>query len=191
MKFAKIKTLIFSDLYRYTKKTNVKTFFKIFLTNSFFRFQVYLRFSKSNNFLLSFMFRLLKANLGKKVNVQLNYNVPIGYGLYIPHGNVVVNSKAIIGNNCSLLQFASIGAIHNGKSATIGDSVYIGPNVNLVGDINIGSNSVLGAGSVVVKNIACNKVVVGSPGKAIKDVTDRNTYNDNLCDDSWARKLKE
>ncbi|MBH0055736.1 serine acetyltransferase [Pseudoalteromonas sp. SWXJZ94C] len=191
MKLAEIKVLVLSDLYRYTKKNNTKTLIKNFFANSYFRFQVYLRFSKSNNFLLSFIFRLLKAGLGKKVNVQLNYNVPIGYGLYIPHGNVVVNSKSIIGNNCSLLQFVSIGSIHNGTSATIGDNVYIGPNVNLVGDINIGSNSVLGAGSVIVKNIDCNKVVVGSPGKVIKDVIDINTYNDNLCDDSWARKLKK
>ena len=191
MKLAEIKVLVLSDLYRYTKKNNTKTLIKNFLVNSYFRFQVYLRFSKSNNFLLCFIFRLLKAGLGKKVNVQLNYNVPIGYGLYIPHGNVVVNSKSIIGNNCSLLQFVSIGSIHNGTSATIGDNVYIGPNVNLVGDINIGNNSVLGAGSVIVKNIDCNKVVVGSPGKVIKDVIDIDNYNDNLCDDSWARKLKK
>ncbi|WP_165721464.1 MULTISPECIES: serine acetyltransferase [unclassified Pseudoalteromonas] len=189
MNLSQIKILVKSDLYRYTKKTNKKVFIKYLIKNSYFRFQVYLRMSKINGTILPFVFRLLKAGLGKKVNIQLNCNVPIGYGLYIPHGNVVINSQATIGNNCSLLQFVSVGAIHNGKSATIGNNVYVGPNVNLVGDICVGDNSVLGAGAVAVKSIDSSKVVVGAPCKVIKDVIDINMYCDNLCDDTWARKL--
>ena len=185
MKMPQIKVLIKSDLYRYTGSKTNKNFFPLLFGNNFFRFQVYLRMAKSSNLFLSLVFRLLKAWLGKRVNVQLNYKVPIGYGLYIPHGNVVINSKSVIGNNCSLLQFVSIGAVHGRKSATIGDNVYIGPNTSIVGAISIGDNCVIGAGTVVLANMDPNKVVVGSPGREVKTVTNINDYNDNLCDGSW------
>ncbi|MFT5815263.1 MAG: serine O-acetyltransferase [Psychroserpens sp.] len=172
--------LIKSDLFRYAGKTSFNIFIKYYFTNCYFRFQVYLRLSNLNVLFIAYIFRFMKARLGKKVNIQLSRKVPIGLGLYIPHGNIVVNSKTIIGHNCSLLQFSSIGAMHNGKAAEIGDNVYIGPNSNIVGAIHIGSNSVLGAGAVVVKDIENCSVVVGSPGKAIKKVENINHYCENL-----------
>jgi serine O-acetyltransferase len=175
-----IRQLIKSDLFRYTGKVSFKEFIKSYIKNPYFRFQVYLRLSNTGVSFFAFIFQFLKAGLGKKVNVQLNRNVPIGYGLYIPHGNVVINSQSKIGNNCSFLQFCSIGAIHRQPAATLGDNVYVGPNVNIVGDIFVGNNVVLGAGSVVVKNIADNLVVVGSPGQPIKEVQDINEYCENL-----------
>jgi serine O-acetyltransferase len=182
--------LIKSDLFRYTGNTLTRSLFKLYIINSYFRFQVYLRLSNSNNFFVSLIFKLLKARLGKKVNVQINSAVPIGYGLYIPHGNVVVNSKTKIGNNCSLLQFVSIGAIHNGVAACIEDNVYVGPNSNIVGSINIGCNSVLGAGTVAVRDIESNSIVVGSPAKVIKKINNINDYCENLCNSNIIKKLK-
>ncbi|MEP0356780.1 hypothetical protein [Paraglaciecola sp.] len=176
-----IKNLIKTDLYRYSSDCSFSSFAKLFLKNSYFRFQVYLRLAKVNNRFFASLFKLLKARLGKKVNVQLSPKVPIGYGLYIPHGNIVVNAKTVIGNNCSLLQFASIGAINNGKAANVGNNVYIGPNSNIVGDIAIGDNSVIGAGAVVVKNVDNNEVVAGIPAKLIKKVIEINDYSENLC----------
>ena len=188
---SEIKAQIKSDLFRYAGTFSSAQFLKFFLKNSYFRFQVYLRLSKSRSIFLSSFFKLLKAGLGKKVNIQLSPKVPIGYGLYIPHGNIVVNSKTIIGNNCSLLQFVSIGALHNGAAANVGDNVYIGPNVNIVGPINIGSNAVLGAGAVVVKDVECNVVVVGTPAKVIKKVTDISDYGENLCPSDWILEMNK
>lgn len=181
-------TFISSDLFRYEGSSSLKLFLKLFLKNHFFRFQVYLRMTKSKNFLTSCFFKVLKVGIGKKVNVQLSHHVVIGYGLYIPHGNIVVNAQTTIGNNCSLLQFVSIGAIHNNPAASIGDNVYIGPNTNIVGTINIGDNSVLGAGTVAAKDIASGVVVVGSPAKVIKKILDINEYCDNLCSSDFIKK---
>jgi serine O-acetyltransferase len=172
--------LIRSDLFRYAGKTSLNIFIKYYFTNCYFRFQVYLRMSNTGVSFIAYIFRFMKARLGKKVNIQLSRKVPVGLGLYIPHGNVVVNSKTVIGHNCSLLQFASIGAMHRGKAADIGDNVYIGPNSNIVGAIHIGSNSVIGAGAVIVKDIENYSVVVGTPGKAIKKVANINDYCENL-----------
>jgi len=184
-------SLISSDLFRYEGKSSFKLFLKLFLKNPYFRFQVYLRMTQSSNFLVACFFKFLKAGLGRKVNVQLSPKISIGYGLYIPHGNIVANARTTIGNNCSLLQFVSIGAINNSVAACIGDNVYIGPNTNLVGTINIGNNSVLGAGSVVVKDIQADSVVVGCPAKTIKKVVDINEYCNNLCSSDFINKANK
>lgn len=180
-----------SDLFRYEGKCGLKVFIKLLMKNPYFRFQVYLRMTRSSNVLISNFFKVLKAGLGRKVNVQLSPKVSIGYGLYIPHGNIVVNSKTTIGNNCSFLQFVSIGAMHNSAAATIGDNVYIGPNTNIVGDIVIGNNVVLGAGTVAVKDIEESTVVVGSPAKVIKKVDDIHQYSINLCSDEFISKAQK
>jgi serine O-acetyltransferase len=183
--------LISSDLYRYEGASSFKLFLKLLFKNPFFRFQVYLRLTQSSNFLIACIFKFLKAGLGRKVNVQLSPKVSIGYGLYIPHGNIVVNARTSIGNNCSLLQFVSIGAINNSVAACIGDNVYIGPNTNLVGAITIGNNAVIGAGSVVVKDVDENMVMVGCPAKGIKKVLDINEYSNNLCSDDFINKANK
>jgi serine O-acetyltransferase len=183
--------LISSDLYRYEGASSFKLFLKLLFKNPFFRFQVYLRMTQSSNFLIACIFKFLKAGLGRKVNVQLSPKVSIGYGLYIPHGNIVVNARTSIGNNCSLLQFVSIGAINNSVAACIGDNVYIGPNTNLVGSITIANNAVLGAGSVVVKDVDENMVMVGCPAKGIKKVLDINEYSNNLCSDDFINKANK
>lgn len=175
-----IRKLIQSDLFRYAGQASFKEFVKFYIKNPYFRFQVYLRLSNTRLSLVAFVFQLLKAGLGKKVNIQLNRNVPVGYGLYIPHGNVVINSQSQIGNNCSFLQFSSIGTIHRQPAAILADNVYVGPNVNIVGAIKIGNNTVLGAGSVIVKDIVDNVVVVGCPAKPIKNIQDINQYCENL-----------
>jgi serine acetyltransferase len=102
-----------------------------------------------------------------------------------------VNARTSIGNNCSLLQFVSIGAINNSVAACIGDNVYIGPNTNLVGSITIANNAVLGAGSVVVKDVDENMVMVGCPAKGIKKVLDINEYSNNLCSDDFINKANK
>lgn len=52
----------------------------------------------------------------------------------------------------------------------------IGANVTLLPGVVIGRNALIGAGSVVTGDVPDNKVVVGNPGRIIKDVTDLNAY---------------
>ena len=58
------------------------------------------------------------------------------------------------------------------KGPTIKKGAKIGANATLLPDIVIGENALVGAGSVVVKDIPPNKVVVGNPAKIIKDIHD-------------------
>ena len=91
----------------------------------------------------------------------------VGYGLYIGHsGPVVVNPSAVIGNNCTLMQFTTIGSNKN-HAAVIGDNVYIGPNVCIVEDVHIGDNVTIGAGSVVTKDIPSNATAAGNYARVL------------------------
>lgn len=62
-----------------------------------------------------------------------------------------------------------IGGGFDGKNAPIiGNNVNIGANVCIIGGIRIGDNVDIGAGTVVVKDIPDNAVVVGNPGRIIR-----------------------
>ena len=50
----------------------------------------------------------------------------------------------------------------------IGNDVWISANVTILKGIKISDGAVIGAGSVVVKDVPPNAIVVGNPGKIIK-----------------------
>jgi acetyltransferase-like isoleucine patch superfamily enzyme len=58
------------------------------------------------------------------------------------------------------------------KGPTIKKGARIGVNVTLMSHITIGENALVGAGSTVVKDVPPKAVVVGNPGKVIKNVDD-------------------
>lgn len=105
----------------------------------------------------------------------------IGQGVYI-QPKVFVWTKVIIGDDCILSPNvviahhshlepgclvstnAAVGAnIHIGKDAFLGMSCNITTGVS-----SIGENSLIGAGSVVVKDVEKNTVVVGVPAKFLR-----------------------
>jgi len=54
--------------------------------------------------------------------------------------------------------------------ATVKELARIGANCTILPGVTIGKNSLVGAGSVVVKDVPDNAVVVGNPAKVIKTV---------------------
>lgn len=158
-----------SDLYRHTGKITFGLMVKNYLINPSFKYMFWLRLCKSSNIFLRGMARIVHKILSIRYQMQIPREVDIGFGLYLGHGTgIIINGSASIGNNCNLSPFLVIGS-NKGKAATIGDNVYIGPHVSIVENVNIGSGVIIGAASVVLKNAPPNTIIVGNPGRVVKD----------------------
>lgn len=166
-----IRAHIHSDLYRYTGRTDLKAFARLYLTNRGFNYMVWHRLAQSRNRWVARFSRLKLSFKMRKFGIHIPASTRVGYGLYIGHGGpCIVHPTAVIGNNCNLSQFVTIGS-NVRQSATIGDNVYIGPGVCVVEKLSIGDRATIGAGSVVTRDVPANATAVGSPAKPIS--TDR------------------
>ncbi|ALJ00978.1 serine acetyltransferase [Rufibacter tibetensis] len=103
---------------------------------------------------------------------ELPWTTRVGPGLRVYHGqSTVINKATVIGRNCTIRHSTTIGnSKAEGASPVIGNNVEIGSNVCIIGNINIGDNVVIGAGSIVVKSLPSNSVVVGNPAKVLRIV---------------------
>ena len=119
-------------------------------------------------------------------NVIIGENVYIGPGAAIrgDWGQIIIEDGCNIQENCTIHMFpgttvtlkkgAHIGhgaIIHGG---TIGENSLIGMNAVVMDDVQIGKESIIGALCFVPANsiIPQRSLVVGNPGKVIKEVTD-------------------
>jgi putative colanic acid biosynthesis acetyltransferase WcaB len=108
------------------------------------------------------------------LGIELPYKTQVGKGLSLFHGQaLVVNDGTKIGTNCTIRHATTIGnkqladGTYSG-SPIIGNNVDIGSNVCIIGPITIGDNVKIGVGTVVIKDVPSNVVIVGNPGRIIQ-----------------------
>ena len=101
--------------------------------------------------------------------IEIHPAAKLGPGLFIDHGmGVVIGETAEVGENVTLLQGVTLGGTslkREKRHPTLGDHVVVGTGAAVIGAITIGAGSRIGAGSVVVRDVPPNSVVVGVPGK--------------------------
>ena len=101
--------------------------------------------------------------------IEIHPAARLGRGLFIDHGmGVVIGETAEVGENVTLLQGVTLGGTslkREKRHPTLGDHVVVGTGAAVIGAITIGAGSRIGAGSVVVRDVPPNSVVVGVPGK--------------------------
>jgi serine O-acetyltransferase len=101
--------------------------------------------------------------------IEIHPAAKLGPGLFIDHGmGVVIGETAEVGENVTLLHGVTLGGTSLKKEKrhpTLGDSVVVGAGAGIFGAFTIGSDSRIGAGSVVVREVPPNSVVVGVPGR--------------------------
>src|SRR5882724_12946976 len=110
------------------------------------------------------------AHLGRFLTgIEIHPAAKLGRGLFIDHGmGIVVGETAEIGENVSLLQGVTLGGTsvrREKRHPTLGDNVTVGAGAKILGGFTIGAGSRIGAGSVVVREVPENSVVVGVPGR--------------------------
>ncbi len=101
--------------------------------------------------------------------IEIHPAARFGRGLFIDHGmGVVIGETAEVGENVTLLQGVTLGGTslkREKRHPTLGDNVVVGTGAAVIGAITIGAGSRIGAGSVVVRDVPPNSVVVGVPGR--------------------------
>lgn len=119
-------------------------------------------------------------------NVVIGKDVYIGPGAALrgDWGGIVIEDGCNVQENCTVHMFPGVtvrlmegahighGAIIHG--ATIGRNVLVGMNSVIMDEVEVGDESIIGALSFVAANtkIPPRSLVVGNPGKVIKQVSD-------------------
>ncbi|MGD9568061.1 MAG: acyltransferase [Sedimentibacter sp.] len=111
--------------------------------------------------------------------VSVNYNTKIGNKTKVMD-NTHITGNMVIGNNVFISVLVATTNDNNIgskayddsyiKGATIEDDVSIGAAANILPGVNIGKGSIIGASALVSKDVPPYKVVMGIPGRIVKDV---------------------
>ena len=120
-------------------------------------------------------------------------NIHIGEGSNIQDGSILHTDPGCplkVGKN------VTIGHLVMLHGCTIGDNSLIGIGAVILNNAKIGKNCIIGANALITENkeISDNSLVVGSPGKVIREVTEeeKNTVLENTkhSQDNWKRYSK-
>ena len=179
MRWRRFKSLVASDLYRYSGVINTRAFWRHFFLTPGFRYSVALRLSTYARLQgwARFGFRQFMALMLYRYTLRYGISISphsrVGSGLYIGHfGGIHVNHGAVIGDNCNLSHDVTIGKINRGPRAgvpVIGNNVYIAPGAKIIGRIHIGDGAAIGANAVVTKDVPAHFAVGGVPARVLSE----------------------
>jgi sugar O-acyltransferase (sialic acid O-acetyltransferase NeuD family) len=111
-----------------------------------------------------------------------NFGNYIGVGCNIMTGtiitnDVVVKTGVLVNLNCTIGHDSIVGdfvelspGVHISGNCQIGNFSVLGTNATVLPKVIIGTNVIVGAGSVVTKDVPDNCLVVGIPGKIVKEL---------------------
>ena len=80
-----------------------------------------------------------------------------------------IDDHVHFGHNCEVGEASILTACSEYSGGVkIGNRVWVGPNVSIKEKLEVGDNAFIGIGSVVLKNVEPNTVVVGNPGRNLR-----------------------
>ena len=90
----------------------------------------------------------------------------------------IINTGATVGHDCELGDFVHVapGASIAGE-AVIGDHSWIGMGSAVIEQVKVGKGVVVGAGSVVLKDVSNYQLIVGVPGKIVRNIEAKMSVN--------------
>lgn len=122
------------------------------------------------------LFPPFNADFGK--NISLGKRIFINSGCKIQdQGGVTIGDDTLIGHNVVIATLnhdlsPSRRADMHPAPVTIGRNVWIGSNATILPGVHIGDDAVVAAASVVTKDVPEGAVVVGSPARMVRSVSD-------------------
>ncbi len=121
---------------------------------------------------LKFIARLTSQINRFLTGIEIHPGAKIGKGFFIDHGmGVVIGETSEIGDNCLLYHGVLLGGVSLEKRKrhpTLGDNVVVGAGAKILGPITLGDGVQVGANAVVLKDVPPDSVVVGIPGRVVK-----------------------
>jgi acetyltransferase EpsM len=104
--------------------------------------------------------------------VLISHNASVGPMAVIGDFNIL-NSRCTIGHDTMLGNYNFISPqVSLSGNTSVGSYNMFGVNSATIPGVSLGNNNTIGAGSIITKNIGDNAVVVGVPGKVIKNKND-------------------
>jgi sugar O-acyltransferase (sialic acid O-acetyltransferase NeuD family) len=110
-----------------------------------------------------------RARIGRGVLIFQNCTVSNSAVL---GDHVVALPHTIVSHDCLLDDYAvATSAVIVGSVAKVGRNCYLGSGCSMLPGVKIGEGSMVGLGTVVLRDVAPGKVVVGNPARVLRDVT--------------------
>lgn len=116
-----------------------------------------------------------------KAEIHIGNNVGISGATIYARKLIVIGDNTNIGGNCKIIdndfhpikisdRNLDIKEKINEKSVIIGNNCFIGCNTLILKGTELGSGCVVGAGAVVSGKFPENSIIVGNPGRAVKQI---------------------
>lgn len=111
-------------------------------------------------------------------------NIAIGERVFINAGCIFQDQGGItIGDDCLIGHNAVLATLNHDLAPSrradllpapivLGTNVWIGANATILPGVTVGDNAVVAAAAVVTKDVPDNAIVVGSPAKVVRYVSD-------------------
>lgn len=101
------------------------------------------------------------------VTIGTNCYISSGAQIDVAGGKVTIGNHVLIANGSYILAHAHGRAIKEGQETKLEDNVIVFVNSVVQPGVTVGKNSNIGAGSVVIKDVPPNVVVIGNPARVI------------------------
>lgn len=110
---------------------------------------------------------VISASVELKNGIMISANATINPLVSLGHG-VICNTSCSIDHECVIEDFAHVapGAVLCGN-VTVGAGSFVGANAVIRQGVRVGKNVTIGAGTVVIRDIPDNTMVVGNPQRIL------------------------
>lgn len=115
-------------------------------------------------------YRLMGIQIGKGNFISIHAYIDVR------RGHVVIGNHVSISRGVMILSHIGWQPSKEGELTTIEDNVILFVNAVIFPGVRIGKNSIVGAGSVVMKDVPPNVIVIGNPARVVQHLELKDSH---------------